>query len=278
MAFKTKELKPALMSRLQDAMDVDEDERQQTAATAGVQLVGFDIEAKPSSVKGELNKTALVQISTWDNSQCLLAHVHAAMGGTARGAGPATAPFPPGLAALLEDPRVLMVGVGVGDDMRALARDYPGQVSPAGFVDCLVIARFFGYQQGGLKAMAERFGVVVTKPREVQVGPASCCFACHPIGTHVATSCLTLCYMACYDVAGTIWQALGADVELAAAAGRGAGGVRRAGRGAGAVAPPPAARRARAAGPRPAGLGAALCKRRHLVGASGRGARGRRPE
>jgi hypothetical protein len=41
-----------------------------------------------------------------------------------------------------------------------LARDYPGQVSPTGFVDCLVIARFFGYQQGGLKPMSERFGLV----------------------------------------------------------------------------------------------------------------------
>jgi len=41
------------------------------------------------------------------------------MGGTAHAAGPGTV-LPPGLAALLEDPRVLMVGVGVADDMRDL--------------------------------------------------------------------------------------------------------------------------------------------------------------
>jgi hypothetical protein len=46
--FNTKELKPALMSRLQDAMDVvDEDERQQTAATAGQGLTLVHVSAQP---------------------------------------------------------------------------------------------------------------------------------------------------------------------------------------------------------------------------------------
>lgn len=52
--------------------------------------------------------------------------MHAALGGTKEAAGDGSAPFPPGLAKLLDDPRVLLVGVGVKQDMKLLARHYPG--------------------------------------------------------------------------------------------------------------------------------------------------------
>jgi hypothetical protein len=115
----------------------------------------FDIESKPAFAKGVINRVALVQVTDEANDECLLAHVYDAMGRSEYNPG---AGFPAALARLLEDPRMLVAGVGVRDDLKFLERDYG--VNATGFVCASVVAGFYGRPKG-LKSLAESFGLHV---------------------------------------------------------------------------------------------------------------------
>ena len=63
---------------------------------------------------------------------------------------------PPALRALCEDARTLFVGTAVKTDMEDV--DATCGTKSVGFVDTGVIAKTFGHEKVGLKAMSARYG------------------------------------------------------------------------------------------------------------------------
>jgi len=160
-------------------------------SSGGIRLVGLDVEARPSRVKGVTHPVALVQVTTPDNRGCLLAHVYGAMGLSAATPGRPFEPgsaktrFPPLLARLLNDPNVLAVGQGVAEDLRQIARHFP-EIHPANdeggaegcrprhrrgaFVDLAAVVDFYDVPALGLGRLAAHCGFSdVVKPKSVQV-------------------------------------------------------------------------------------------------------------
>ena len=123
----------------------------------GIRLVGLDVEARPSRVKGITHPVALVQVTTPDNKGCLLAHVYDAMGlfshqDKAYVPGSNRRPFPPALSKLLNDRTVIAVGQGVAEDLRQISRNFPEIELDAsrGFVDLAAIVDFYDVPATGL--------------------------------------------------------------------------------------------------------------------------------
>ena len=100
-------------------------------------LLGFDTETRPSFRKGKVNQPALIQLAASD--RIFLVQL-------------AFAPFGAGLAALLANENIVKVGVGIGDDMRELAKLYPFE--GAGAVDLGELARSLNLPTQGLRNMA----------------------------------------------------------------------------------------------------------------------------
>ncbi|KAK3287583.1 hypothetical protein CYMTET_4918 [Cymbomonas tetramitiformis] len=123
-------------------------------APSGPQVLGLDIEARPSYTKVR-NPTALIQISS--ESRCLVAHVRWLRA------------LPRQLRLLLEDQNVWMVGAGVKSDLNDLIKDRLIGERPAPFIDTVLVSQVFGYKRGGLKNMAAEFGVDVEKPKSIQM-------------------------------------------------------------------------------------------------------------
>ncbi|KIJ45562.1 hypothetical protein M422DRAFT_227191 [Sphaerobolus stellatus SS14] len=88
--------------------------------------LGFDIEYPPTFVKGQpQNKTALVQLAS--DSIILLVQVSA------------MSVFPPSIKAILEDPDVVKVGVGILADFVKLRADFG--INPASCLELGILAR-----------------------------------------------------------------------------------------------------------------------------------------
>lgn len=110
-------------------------------------ILGFDTETRPTFRKGKLNAPALVQIATADT-------VYLTQLGWA--------PFGAYQARLLSDPEIVKVGVGIGDDMRALGKIYPFE--PAGIVDLAQIAKSHAIPNQGIRSLAASlFGWRISK-------------------------------------------------------------------------------------------------------------------
>lgn len=110
-------------------------------------ILGFDTETRPTFRKGKLNAPALVQIATADT-------VYLTQLGWV--------PFGAYQANLLSDPAIIKVGVGIGDDMRALAKIYPFEA--AGVVDLAKVAREHNLPNQGLRSLAASlFGWRISK-------------------------------------------------------------------------------------------------------------------
>ena len=143
----------------------------------GIRLVGLDVEARPSRVKGVTQPVALVRVTTPDNRGCLLAHVYGAMGlspptpNRPYVPGSAVTKFPPLLARLLHDPNVLPVGQGVAEDLRQIARCFPEVTNPGvpkggaepgcrrgAFVDLAAVVDFYDVPASGLGRLAAHCG------------------------------------------------------------------------------------------------------------------------
>ena len=145
------------------AYDVDDAERALLAhgfvpsasTSTELSLVGFDVETRPNFVAGERNnnKPALVQLA--NERACVLVHLASMRGET-----------PPTLRALCEDARTLFVGTAVKTDMNDVDAAYGTR--SVGFVDTGVIAKTFGHERIGLKAMSARYGYDAEKPKSVQ--------------------------------------------------------------------------------------------------------------
>lgn len=76
-----------------------------------IDAIGFDLEYKPSTVTGHLNKTALIQIATLDS--IMLAHLPTF-----------DYEFPSKLKTLMNNPLCKKVGVGIYSDLQKLQLDY----------------------------------------------------------------------------------------------------------------------------------------------------------
>lgn len=105
---------------------------------AQVTAFGFDTETKPSYRKGEVFKTALLQLAT--ESVAYLIRLHYIK------------QFEP-LRNVFENPEVLKVGAAVSHDLKQLQHVFPFQAK--GFVDIQTVAKEKGLKNLGLKKMTE---------------------------------------------------------------------------------------------------------------------------
>ncbi len=99
---------------------------------------GFDTETKPAYRKGEVFKTALLQLAT--DSVAYLIRLHYVKH------------FEP-IRNIFENPDILKVGAAIAHDLKQLQHIFPFQ--PAGFVDVQKIGKEKGLKNLGLKKMTQ---------------------------------------------------------------------------------------------------------------------------
>ncbi len=117
----------------------------------GLPFVGFDTETRPSFKKGVVNPVSLLQLAS-ENYAALFRLNKIGL--------------PKVVVDFFTEPSVIKVGVGIGDDLRALTKLQP--FMPASFVDLQDIAPKFGIEEKSLsKLMAIIFGVHISKRQRV---------------------------------------------------------------------------------------------------------------
>lgn len=110
-------------------------------------VIGFDTETRPSFRKGKRNSPALIQLAS--STTVYLVQL-------------GWLPFGQHCAELLENPDIIKVGVGIADDMKALASIYPFQ--PQGVVDLGELASHNNFESHGLRTLAASlFGWRISK-------------------------------------------------------------------------------------------------------------------
>lgn len=103
-------------------------------------LLGFDTETRPSFHADQQHKVSLLQLAT---SECAyLIRLNKIS-------------LPLELAALLSDEKIMKVGIGLRDDVKALQK--LRSFEPAGFVDLAYEAKLRGYKELGLRTMTAIF-------------------------------------------------------------------------------------------------------------------------
>lgn len=100
-------------------------------------ILGFDTETRPAFRKGKINAPALIQIAT--AATVYLTQLN-------------WLPFSELQADILADPAILKVGVGIGEDMRALGQLHP--FTAAGIVDLASMAQKRNIPHHGLRTLA----------------------------------------------------------------------------------------------------------------------------
>ncbi|MBO6013492.1 MAG: 3'-5' exonuclease domain-containing protein 2 [Bacteroidales bacterium] len=112
-------------------------------------VVGFDTETRPSFVKGQTYKVSLVQLSAGNTAY--LFRLNLIPG------------FYPALRALLEDPKVVKVGLSTKDDFGGL-RKWEPDFTPRGFIDLQHLVKGYGIEELSLsKIYAILFGKRISK-------------------------------------------------------------------------------------------------------------------
>jgi ribonuclease D len=120
-------------------------------------ILGFDTETKPSFIKGQNHKVALLQLS--NQNQAFLIRIN-------------LIGFPPKLQKLMSDPSVLKVGAAVKDDIRALAKVC--KINPGGYVDLQNLAPEYGIEDKSLKKLtAIVLGFRISKTQQLSNWEAS---------------------------------------------------------------------------------------------------------
>ena len=114
-------------------------------------ILGFDTETRPSFRKGKNNQVALLQLSTAEEAFLFQ------LNGTG---------IPSALKAILSNSKILKIGVGIKDDIKALRAltDF----SPAGFVDLQNFSSAYGIEGKSLKKLsAIVLGVRISKSQQL---------------------------------------------------------------------------------------------------------------
>ncbi|WP_372776026.1 3'-5' exonuclease [Mangrovibacterium sp.] len=101
------------------------------------EVLGFDTETKPSFKRGQINKVALLQLSTADRAFLFQLHKIG---------------LPDEVKSVLSDPNILKVGVAIRDDVKALQR--LSHFKAGGFVELQDKVKGYGIQDFSLKKIA----------------------------------------------------------------------------------------------------------------------------
>ena len=107
------------------------------ASLSEADVLGFDTETKPSFKRGQVNKVALLQLST--DKKAYLFRINR-MG------------LPAELKSLFSNPGILKVGVAIRDDIKTLQRI--SHFKPAGFVELQDEVKDYGIHDFSLKKIA----------------------------------------------------------------------------------------------------------------------------
>ena len=99
-------------------------------------MVGIDTETKPTFKKGVTHKVALLQLGLEDTVY-MVQLIHVGL-------------LKP-IAAILNDPKIIKVGIGTRDDVRTLKRDYG--CTPKNVVDLNILAKSRGFKSIGAKKL-----------------------------------------------------------------------------------------------------------------------------
>lgn len=114
-------------------------------------ILGLDTETRPCFGRGKQNEVALLQVSTPDT--CFLFRLN--MIG-----------FPPALIRLMEDERVVKVGLSLKDDFRVLRKRH--DFTPRGYVELQELIKKIGVQDQSLQKMyANLFGQKISKNQQL---------------------------------------------------------------------------------------------------------------
>jgi ribonuclease D len=106
----------------------------------GVDVLGFDTETRPSFKKGKNYEVSLLQLATADQAFLFrLNHIG----------------LPRDVRIILEDERILKIGLALRDDVSGLQR--LGDFEPAGFIDLQDMANEHSVPHNGLKKLAGKF-------------------------------------------------------------------------------------------------------------------------
>ncbi|PTN07769.1 3'-5' exonuclease [Mangrovibacterium marinum] len=100
-------------------------------------LLGFDTETKPSFKRGQINKVALLQLSTADRAFLFQLHKTG---------------LRPEIKSILANPEITKVGVAIRDDIKALQK--LSFFKPGGFVELQEQVKDFGIHDFSLKKIA----------------------------------------------------------------------------------------------------------------------------
>ncbi len=100
-------------------------------------IIGFDTETKPSFKRGQINKVALLQLST--DRKAYLFRIN-------------KIGLPNEIKNILADPDVFKIGVAIRDDIKTLQR--VNQFAPAGFVELQEEVKEYGIHDFSLKKIA----------------------------------------------------------------------------------------------------------------------------
>lgn len=130
-------------------------------------VLGFDTETRPSFKKGESYLPALLQLATSERAFIFRLKFFEP---------------PEEMFALLSNPKVLKVGVGIADDLNALQK--LRKFKPEGFQDLSLMVRKLGFTSEGLRALTGIFlgkrllkGAKVTNWEKPELSPAQIKYA-----------------------------------------------------------------------------------------------------
>lgn len=114
-------------------VDTEDDLISALSALAGMEIIGFDTETKPSFKKGLSHTVSLLQLS--GENECFLFRIN-------------KTGLHPLLISILSDPNVIKVGVSIHDDFHNLRKI--ADFSPAGFVDLQSEVKKYGIADNSL--------------------------------------------------------------------------------------------------------------------------------
>lgn len=106
-------------------------------------LIGFDTETKPSFKKGKVNSVALIQLATTDEAFLFRTNIIG---------------FPEEVIGLLEDKKLLKIGLSLRDDFHNLQK--LGEFNPQGFVDLQTYVKEFRIADAALSRL---YGILFDK-------------------------------------------------------------------------------------------------------------------
>ena len=114
-------------------------------------ILGIDTETKPNFKKGKMNKVALLQVATYDTAFLFQLHLTGITDDIKR---------------LLEDEKIMKVGLSLQDDTRAL--NARRKITPANFVDLQQMVWEIGIEDLSLqKIYANLFGKKISKSKQL---------------------------------------------------------------------------------------------------------------